>query len=109
MPCDVCVFPSQVAGVRTPLLPGFATGARGGGVQQPRRLGSGSALRGITSSAQNRKYCRLYRLSTLFFKGKCSLFAVTPVSIFPQGEPRVENTSEPKVRNIPGMTRIWNI
>lgn len=34
---------------------------------------------------------------------------MTPVYIFPQGEPRVENASEPKVRNIPGMTRIWNI
>lgn len=52
-----------------------------------------------------------YADSLLFFKVESWLFAVTPspVYIFLQGEPRVENTSEPKVRNIEGMTRIWNI
>lgn len=48
--------PAQVAGVRSPVLPGCPTRARGGGIQQPRCLGSGSALRGIAPSAQNRKY-----------------------------------------------------
>lgn len=49
-------FPAQVARVCTPFLPGCTAGAGGGGLQQPRCLGSGSALRGISSSAQNRKY-----------------------------------------------------
>lgn len=89
------LLPAQVAGVRAPVLPGYTTCARGGGVQQPCCLGGGSALRGITPSAQNRKYLRLQRpRSALSLKLK-----FISCYILPQGEPRVENPSEPKVCN----------
>ena len=52
---SLCVSSLQVAGVCGALLPGRATGAGGGGVQQPRGLGRGTALRGLAAPAQDSK------------------------------------------------------
>lgn len=58
---------AQVARLRASLLPGRAACPGGWRVLQPRRLGSGIALRGIGTSAQSRKWrCWKYVQASLF-------------------------------------------
>lgn len=109
MPCDVCVcVPLRWLVYAHPSFQGLPRVLEVGGYSNPAAWGVDQPYVG---SLHPLKIVNIvaYTGSLLFFKGKCSLFAMTPVYIFPQGEPRVENASEPKVRNIRGMTRIWNI
>lgn len=60
--------PAQMARLRTSLLPRCTASLGGRGVLQPCSLGSGTALRGLTTSTQSSKYhCWRHTQAVIFF------------------------------------------